>query len=150
MQIRKAIPKDVNTLNHLLTLLIQDEKQYDESIDENFVVTNMYENYIEDPQKCILVATVGEEIVGYLYGFIKDVDATLLKQEAQLDALYILEEERGKHYADALIIEFKKWLKDNKVSYVNVNVCSLNVKAKNLYTKHQFLPFKETLKCKEL
>ena len=148
MQIRKAVKEDASMLNHLLTLLIQDEKQYDENIDENFVVTNMYENYIEDPKKCILVATIEEQIVGYLYGFIKDMDATLLKQEAQLDALYIKEEYRGKKFADALIEKFICWLKENHITSVTVGVCSLNTKAKQLYQKHHFVPLKEKLQLK--
>lgn len=56
MNIRKANYNDVKILNEFLTLLIRDERQYDLGIDENFVVTNMYENYIEDPNKLIIVA----------------------------------------------------------------------------------------------
>lgn len=63
MIIRRATIKDVKELNNLLTLLIRDEKQYDENINEEFVVTNMYENYIEDTTRCILVAEDNQQFL---------------------------------------------------------------------------------------
>ena len=76
MVIRKADYNDVKILNNFLTLLIKDERQYDLGINENFVVTNMYENYIEDPNKLIIVATENNEVVGYLYGILEPSDDT--------------------------------------------------------------------------
>lgn len=147
MEIRNAKLEDAKELNWLLTLLIRDENQYDANIDEKFVVTNMYENYIEDRNRCILVAEKNHEIVGYLYGYKKGNDNTIHLQEAKLDALYVKEEHRNQHIADALIIEFKKWVKEQNISFVDVGVCSLNKKAKKLYSKHHFLTIKEELRC---
>lgn len=146
MKIRKANLKDAKELNWLLTLLIRDEKQYDANINEEFVVTNMYENYIEDTSRCILVAEDNNKILGYLYGFIEENDITISLKEAKLDALYVKEEYRNQHIADELIIEFKKWVKEHNIQFVNVGVCTLNTKAKRLYAKHHFLTVKEELK----
>ena len=147
MIIRRATIKDVKELNNLLTLLIRDEKQYDENINEEFVVTNMYENYIEDTTRCILVAEDNQTILGYLYGYSKENDIIIHSQEAKLDALYVKEEFRNQHIADALILEFKKWVKEQNIQFVDVGVCSLNTKAKNLYNKHNFISIKEELIC---
>ena len=107
MIIRKASLEDVKTLNWLLTLLIRDEKKYDNNINENFTVTNMYENYIYDENKIILVAIEEGKIAGYIYGYIIEPDAILNNKIAKLDALYILEEYRNKGIASNLINEFK-------------------------------------------
>ncbi len=145
MIIRKAEYKDVETLNNFLTLLIRDERQYDLGIDENFVVTNMYENYIEDSSKLIIVAEENEKIVGYLYGIIKPNDDTYKYIVAKLDALYIDSNFRNKGIATALIEYFKEWAKNQNVNKIEVNVWSKNTKAKKLYEKNAFQTTSETL-----
>ena len=144
MKIRKAEMKDVNKLNSLLTLLIRDEKQYDDTIDENFTVTNMYENYIYDLNRLILVAEENNNIIGYIYGYITNDEVS--NRTAVLDALYIEKEYRNKGTADKLINYFKKWVSDNNIDIIDVNVCSDNIKAKNLYKKHNFNTIKETMR----
>ena len=145
MTIRKASYDDINTLNYFLTLLIRDEKQYDDTIDENFTVTNMYENYIYDLNRLILVAEDdNNNIIGYIYGYITNDEVS--KRTAVLDALYVESEYRNKGIADKLINYFKKWVSDNNIDIIDVNVCSNNIKAKNLYKKHNFKTIKETMR----
>ena len=145
MIIRKADYKDVKILNNFLTLLIRDESQYDLGIDENFVVTNMYENYIEDSNKLLIVAEENDEIVGYLYGIIKPNDDTYKYVIAKLDALYIDNNYRNKGIATSLIQYFKKWAVSKKAHKIEVNVFSNNIKAKRLYEKNNFKTTSETL-----
>lgn len=146
MIIRKAKMEDAKELNHLLTLLIQDEKKYDPNINDTFVVTNMYENYVEDGNKCLLVAEKQEEILGYLYGYKKKKDETTILPEVKLDALYVKEKYRHQGVADALLVSFKNWAKEQNVKSVDVRVWNENTNAKRLYTKHQFVPKMEILK----
>ena len=146
MIIRKAVQNDVKELNNLLTLLIRDEKQYDDSINEDFVVTNMYENYIYDERRYIIVIEDNKKVVGYLYGFLKEEDATSTKNMCVIDALFILEEYRHKGLSNKLIEEFKKWAKKNKANAIEISVCSKNSIAKKLYLKHNFVSLKETLR----
>ncbi len=145
MNIRKAEVKDAKELNWLLTLLIRDEKQYDDNIDPNFVVTNMYENYILDKTKFIILAEMDNKIVGYLYGYIKETDPTIKDKTGVLDALFVLEEYRKNNIANNLINEFKKWAIEENIKTVEVNVCSENIKAKNLYIKNNFKTKRETM-----
>jgi ribosomal protein S18 acetylase RimI-like enzyme len=145
MIIRKAIKEDAKTLNWLLTLLIRDEKQYDNSINENFVVTNMYENYIEDKNRCILVALENNKIIGYLYGYLKEFDSTINNKICLLDALYVDINYRKIGVANELINSFKNWCINNNSKTIEVNVCSKNINAKNLYSKHDFITIKETM-----
>ena len=146
MIIRKAKMEDTKELNLMLTLLIRDEKKYDDSIDETFVVTNMYENYIEDSQKCILVAEEDNKVVGYLYGILKTEDEVTKNKKAILDALYVDTEYRKSGIASSLIKSFKKWCSNNGVKSIEVSVCSKNTTAKKLYDKHKFETFRETMK----
>ncbi len=145
MIIRKADYKDVKILNNFLTLLIKDEGKYDVGIDENFVVTNMYENYIEDANKLIIVAEENSQVVGYLYGMIKPNDETYKYVVAKLDALYIEENYRNRGFATALIEHFKKWAKGKNAFKIEVNVWSNNTSAKHLYEKNKFKTTSETL-----
>ena len=93
MIIRKAVKEDAQTLDYLLTLLIQDEQKYDDNIDENFTVQHFYENYIDDFHKYIIVAEEENKIIGYLYGYQKK-DESLHNKVAVLDALYVEEKYR--------------------------------------------------------
>ena len=145
MIIRKANYNDTKTLNKFLTLLIKDERQYDLGIDENFTVTNMYENYIEDSNKLLIVAEENDEIVGYLYGIIKPKDATYKYIIAKLEALYIDNNYRNKKIATSLIEYFKKWAISKNANKLEVNVWSNNIKAKSLYEKKNFKTTSETL-----
>ena len=145
MIIRKAEYQDVKILNNFLTLLIRDEKKYDYGINENFTVTNMYENYIEDETKLIIVAEENGIIMGYLFGVIKPKDATYNYTTARLDALYVLPEFRKKGIATALIEYFKKWAFAKKVQKLEVSVWCNNKEAKQLYEKAHFKTASETL-----
>ncbi len=145
MIIRKANYDDAKILNNFLTLLIRDERQYDPGIDENFIVTNMYENYIEDSNKLLIVAEENDQVVGYLYGIIKPTDETYNYINAKLDALYIDNNYRNKGIATSLIEYFKKWAKSKNANKIEVNVWSNNIKAKRLYEKSNFKTTSETL-----
>lgn len=65
--IHNADKNEALEMNKLLTKLIQDEKQYDDNIDENFIVESFYEHYVEDKSKCLLVATSENNVIGFLY-----------------------------------------------------------------------------------
>ena len=145
MQIRKAQMEDTPRLNFLLTLLISDEKQYDESINENFVVTDMYENFVNDPKRIMLVAEEDEKIIGYLYGYIIEGDEVETETVAKLDALFVEEDYRKMGAAENLIDHFKVWVINHNISKMVVNVCSANYKAKGLYQKKGFKTTKETM-----
>ncbi len=150
MVIRKANYDDVETLNKFLTLLIQDERQYDSGINPNFVVTNMYENYIEDPSKLIIVAEEDNQILGYLYGIIKETDDTYKYVVAKLDALYVDSIHRNRGIATVFIGIFKQWAISKNVDIMEVNVNVNNVIAKALYKNLNFKTENERLIIKNI
>ena len=105
----------------------------------------MYENYIEDSNKLLIVAEENNQIVGYLYGIIKPNDDTYKYIIAKLDALYIDNNYRNKGIATSLIEYFKKWAISKNAHKIEVNVWSNNKKAKRLYEKNNFKTVSETL-----
>lgn len=145
VNIRKAVIQDAKVLDNLLTMLIQDEKNYDNNINENFVVNNFYKTKINQDKICMFVAESNNQIIGYIYGYILDNDAVCLNIGSKLDALYIIEEYRNLGIGKRLLEEFKKWSKDNNATYIEVNVLTKNINAYNLYKRANFKEVKTTL-----
>ncbi len=143
--IRKALPSDASKLNELLTKLIQDEKKYDKNINENCIVTHLYEDLISNEYNSIFVALENNQIIGYIFGYIVDNGDAYLDLVAKLEALYVEENYRNRGIGNDLIIEFKKWATMNKVKYIEVSVCSKNENAIKLYNKHGFIANKYIL-----
>ena len=147
MIIRKAKMEDCAILDEMLTLLVEDEKQYNNGIKDGLIFKKVYDKYIDDNKKCVIVAEEDDDIVGYLYGYLCD-DSTMKDNISFIDALYIKKDYRNKGTGTALIDSFKKWSINNKVNAVQICVLSENKNAKNLYNKLGFNPQKETLICK--
>ena len=137
--ISKAELEDVSEIDSMLTDLIQDErKKYDNNINENYVVKNFYEQFLENENMCIFVAKENQIILGYVYGFIQDNGILLNKTIAQLDALFVKEEYRGNGIAKSLILELNNWAKEKGVTYVELSVCKDNANAIGLYESEGF------------
>lgn len=130
--------EDAKKVNNLLTKLIKDEKKYDENINEYCVVTSLYENFYDNEDICLLVAKSGENILGYIYGYIQNNGDSKIKKVSVLDALYVEENVRCNKIGDSLIEEFKKWSYDIGAKYIELKVCNENENAINLYIKKGF------------
>lgn len=141
-QIRKAKISDVKVINNFLTRLIHDEKKYDNNINEICIVNNFYENIVENPKSCILIAEINDKIIGYLYGFIQNNGDTCINIVTQIDAIFIDEDYRKIGVGNTLIEEFKKWSKQQNAKYIELKVCNNNDIAISLYRKKGFKDFK--------
>ena len=71
--IRKASLSEAQIVNSFLTKLIQDEKQYNENINEKCIVSSLYEKLITNENNCIIVAECNNHLVGYLYGYMQKI-----------------------------------------------------------------------------
>ncbi len=147
MEIRRAKQEDTKILDDFLTALIQDERQYDASICPDFAVEHFYEHVVNDATKCLLVALKEQEIVGYLYGYLIEKDATLLTNSILLDALYVVPHFRKQGIAKRLFHSFKEWAKEQNASQIEVHVWKQNKVAKLFYHLEGFEPVKETMIC---
>lgn len=144
-EIREIKECELDYANKLLNKLIIEEKQYDENINENYVVNNYYQR--RQKNSVLFVATLNNKVVGFLFGYTVDITA-YLEKKAMLDALYVLKEYRNQGIANSLIDSFKRWCRKQKIAIIELTVCSNNIEAYNLYKKHGFQIEKYTMKLK--
>ncbi len=125
----------------LLTKLIQDERQYDNSIDKDFVVNNYFKNTIKNENNILLCYEEDNIIKGYIY--LKPVNND--NQNGYIiDGLYVDIAYRNNGIATKLIDNALTIIKD--VDFIDINVMSRNIDAVNLYKKFGFNEFKISLR----
>ena len=147
--IKKAINDDINEINNMLTDLIQDERQYDDNINKNYLVKEYYEQFLEKKDSCIIVAkNESNNIMGYGFGFIVNYGNVYNNKVAQLDAIFIKPEYRKRGIARKIIQYFTEWSKKKQVSFIELKVCNNNKDAIKLYEKEGFYTEKIILKKK--
>lgn len=134
MIIRVKNADDCKTCDEFLTLLIHDEKQYDETIDENFVVKDYFINVIKNKDNILLLYREDNINIGYI--FAKRIDDGYL-----LDGLYVDVNFRNRGIAHILLNEaikltcsydiYIKVLKENKVAYNIYKSLGFRIKEEN-------------------
>ncbi|MGN1268326.1 MAG: hypothetical protein ACI4U0_02340, partial [Candidatus Aphodocola sp.] len=67
MIIRVDNINDCKICDDFLTLLIHDEKQYDETIDENFIVKDYFINVIKNKDNILLLYKENNIGIGYIF-----------------------------------------------------------------------------------
>lgn len=132
--------EDANTCDILLTELIQDERKYNNSIDENYTVKNHFNQMLNDKNIKILAYYLDNIIVGYIL-IRKMNNCTCL-----LDGLYVLKEYRNKKIGTKLLKEALKKCKDFNIKYVDINVMVKNKIAKDMYKKMKFTEYEIKLR----
>ena len=141
MIIRVLDEERASTCDMLLTKLIQDEIQYDNSIDKDFVVNNYFKNTIKNENNILLCYEEDNIIKGYIY--LKPVNND--NQNGYLiDGLYVDIAYRNNGIATKLIDNALTIIKD--VDFIDINVMSQNIDAINLYKKFGFNEFKISLR----
>ena len=139
MIIRVLDDERASTCDILLTKLIQDERQYDNSIDKDFVVNNYFKNIIKNENNILLCYEEDNIIKGYIY--LKPVNND--SQNCYLiDGLYVDNEYRNKGIATKLIENALNVIKETNVAIVDINVMANNSVAISLYKRFGFNEFK--------
>ena len=120
---------DADRCDELLTKLIQDERQYNDTIDEDYIVTNHFNKMLDDENIIILGYYINEIIVGYIL-IRRTSNNTCL-----LDGLYVEKEYRNKGIGNSLLKDAISRIKNMNVKYVDINVMYNNIIAKHMYEK---------------
>ena len=141
MIIRVLDEERASTCDILLTKLIQDERQYDNSIDKDFVVNNYFKNIIKNKDNILLCYEEDNIIKGYIY--LKPVINDNTKGYL-IDGLYVDAKYRNNGIATKLIDNALTIIKN--VDFIDINVMSQNINAINLYKKFGFNEFKISLR----
>ena len=126
---------DADRCDELLTKLIQDERQYNDTIDEDYIVTNHFNKMLDDENIIILGYYINKTIVGYIL-IRRTSNNTCL-----LDGLYVEEEYRNKGIGKSLLTEAISRIKNMNVKYVDINVMYNNIIAKHIYEKLGFVGY---------
>ena len=143
MIIRVLDEERASTCDILLTKLIQDERQYDNSIDKDFVVNNYFKNIIKNKNNILLCYEEDNIIKGYIY--LKPVNND--SQNCYLiDGLYVDNEYRNKGIATKLIENAWNIIKETTVAVVDINVMANNSVAISLYKRFGFNEFRISLR----
>ena len=117
--------------DNFLTLLIQDERKYDNTIDENFVVSNYFINMIKEDNILLLYKNENKPI-GYI--FAKKINGKYL-----IDGLYIDINFRNNGIATKLIKEIIREIYLFGDYEIFLNVLKKNKVAVNLYKNNGFI-----------
>ncbi len=97
----------------------------------------------------ILFAYVNNIVVGYLYGFVKNNGDAYIETVTELEAMYVDSDYRKLGIGNALVNEFKIWLKEKGNKFIELKVCSANIDAINLYKQNGFSDFKLVMAYKK-
>lgn len=117
--------------DNFLTLLIQDERKYDNTIDENFVVSNYFINMIKGENILLLYKNENKPI-GYIF-------AKKINNKYLIDGLYIDINFRNKGIATKLIKEIIREIYLFGDYEIFINVLKKNKVAVNLYKNNGFI-----------
>ena len=126
---------DADRCDELVTKLIQDERQYNDTIDDNYIVTNHFNKMLDDENIIILAYYINEIIVGYIL-IRRTSNNTCL-----LDGLYVEKEYRNKGIGNSLLKDAISRIKNMNVKYVDINVMYNNIIAKHIYEKLGFVGY---------
>jgi len=121
---------DCKKCDEFLTLLIQDERKYDNTIDEKFVVNNYFINMINEENILLLYKNENKPI-GYI--FAKKIDNKYL-----IDGLYVDCDFRNKGIATKLIKEIINEIYSLGNFKIYITVLKENKIALELYEKMGF------------
>ena len=143
--IRKANNNDCTILNKLFqNLLIYERTYFDKNIKIDLNINSYFEKRINDNNFVIFVASIDNDIIGYINGYIDDDNKIKIEIEATIQSIYIEDNYRNKGIGAKLINEFVKCVKEKGVKYILIDNFIQNESARYLYNKLGFIALKES------
>lgn len=133
--------------DELLTKLIEDERKYNNKINEFFIVVDYFKNVINDDNNILLCYKIDENVVGYIFfKYINNIDGV----GYLIDGLFVEEAYRNKGIAKSLISEGLKRIDSIKKDFIEIKVMANNKIAMKLYESFGFEIFSIKLRKKEI
>lgn len=131
--------------DELLTKLIEDERKYNNKINEFFIVEDYFKNVINDDNNILLCYKIDENVVGYIFfKYINNIDGV----GYLIDGLFVEEAYRNKGIAKSLISEGLKRIDSIKKDFIDIKVMANNKIAMKLYESFGFEIFSIKLRKK--
>jgi len=137
--IRKATLADLPVLQGFEQGIITAERPYDETLKTGQITYYDIKSLIETNETEVIVAVIGEEVVGSAYATIKDAKPYLKHSHyAYLGFMYVNPEHRGKGINKKIIEELKNWALSRNISELRLDVYNDNHSAIKAYEKAGF------------
>lgn len=107
--------------------------------------------YIEAPDADFLLAEQEGAVVGFalvLYaGWTPEFSCVLPHRYASLNDLIVAPEKRRQGIGSSLLGAAKRWARDRRLEYLELNVLAQNSSAIALYESHDFVEAARTMRC---
>ena len=148
LTIRIAHINDLEYIQELNNELFKLEKEnYDPTLVSNWPLTEEGKKYFEDliNNHYVVVATINNEIVGYLAGSINEKGSYEDVQYGEINNMFINDNYRGYGIGKKLINSFKDYCKERNINNLIVTASSKNINAINFYKNNGFNDFNLTL-----
>lgn len=146
--IRRATIDDLQIVQNLNNSLFELEKEnYDSTLVINWPLTEEGRKYFEDLiiNKYVVLALVGNVIVGYLAGTIEEKGSYEEIQYGEINNMFINDNYRGYGIGRKLINSFKNYCNDNNIFNLKVTASYKNENAIAFYHRNGFEEFNLTL-----
>ena len=145
--IRKATVQDLKIIQDLNYQLFVHDSEFESELNMNWPYREG-ENYFkekitEDTGVCFVVEVEGK-VVGYLAGGIRGED-WLKPKRSEIDNMFVAKGFRGRGIGKALVKEFMKWSKEQRVKRVVVNAFWGNEDSIKFYKKVGFKNYDQSL-----
>jgi len=141
LKIRQAQEKEIDVLLEFEQGIVAAERPYDKTLKEGkFHYYDLLE-FIKSAEAEVLVAAIGDQIVGS--GYAKIVDAKPYQKYAKyvhLGFMYVRPEYRGQGINKLILEALTNWAREQKISEVRLQVYDQNESAKKAYSKAGFKP----------
>ena len=138
---RAATTADLAVLKAFEQGIIQFERPFAPNLKEDPIEYYDLKSLIERTDAYVVVATVGDEIVGSGYGLIKDSKPyEKTEQHVYLGFMYVSPQFRGQGINGKIIDQLLKWTKERNLTELKLEVYAENEMAINAYEKRNFKP----------
>lgn len=135
---------DCERLDFLFSKLLSDDKKnYDCNIKDNLTMSGFFFKRINLDDTILFVARYNNNIIGYIYGYVRSDNAIKMELESYIDSLYVEEEYRCQKVGTTLLNLFIEESEKRNVKYIFIDNKYANVHAKAVYEKLGFNQFIE-------
>ncbi len=146
MEIRKAIPNDIEPIETLWKEMMDFHVEYDDYFKMNNQALNKYHEYLtknfKDKKKVIFVAIINKTIVGYISASILDYPPIyLFRKYIMVGEICVSRNNRRKGIGEQLLKELYKYAKNKKIKRIECLVALKNPVSQNFWKKNSFRPY---------
>jgi GNAT superfamily N-acetyltransferase len=146
-EIKTATIEDLEEVQGLSLLQFENElEKFDRTLNREWSFSKDGEDYykksISDDDRCVLVAVIGDKVIGYLEGGASQRGSNrMLSKFAELEYMFVMEEHRGTGIGTKLYQAFVDWCKQQGVKKLRTQASAGNAATLDFYRKNGFVDY---------